>query len=103
MEVITYDEIIGQYNPGNNISMPIVTKYELAKILGLRMEQLYRNAPTLIDIKELDLNNLVSHEKFLKIASEEIRRRVIPFMIVRNLPNGKKEYFKMVDMVVPGY
>eukprot|EP00798_Chlamydomonas_sp_ICE-L_P009113 gene9113-16235_t len=103
MEVITYDEIIGQYNPGNNISMPIVTKYELAKILGLRMEQLYRNAPTLIDIKELDLTNLVNHEKFLKIASEEIRQRVIPFMVVRNLPNGKKEYFKMIDMVVPGY
>ena len=103
MEVITYDEIIGQYNPGNNISMPIVTKYELAKILGLRMEQLYRNAPTLIDIQELDLTNLVNHEKFLKIASEEIRQRVIPFMVVRNLPNGKKEYFKLIDMVVPGY
>lgn len=103
MEVITYDEIIGQYNPGNNISMPIVTKYELAKILGLRMEQLYRNAPTLIDIKGLDLTNLVNHEKFLKIASEEIRQRVIPFMVVRNLPNGKKEYFKLIDMVVPGY
>jgi DNA-directed RNA polymerase subunit K len=103
MEVITYDEIIGKYNPGDNISMPIVTKYELAKILGLRMEQLYRNAPTLIDVSKLDLSNLVNHEKFLKIASEEIKKRVIPYMVVRNLPNGKKEYFKLADMVVPGY
>lgn len=103
MDVITYDEIISEYNPEKNISMPIVTKYELAKILGLRMEQLYRNAPSLINIEALNLDNMVNHEKFLKIASEEIKQRVIPFMVSRNLPNGKKEYFKLADMIVPGF
>lgn len=103
MELITYDEIIGEYNPKDNISMPIVTKYELAKILGLRMEQLYRNAPSLIEIDKLDLDNMVNHEKFKKIASEEIKQRVIPFMVSRNLPNGKKEYYKLSDMIVPGF
>jgi DNA-directed RNA polymerase subunit K/omega len=102
-DIVSYEEIMNKYKPTTNISTPIITKYELAKIIGLRMEQISRNAPSLIDISKLDFENLVTHEKFKLIVDEEIKKRVLPFMIVRNLPNGKKEFWKLSDMIIPGY
>jgi len=95
-DIVSYEEIMNKYKPTTNISTPIITKY-------LRMEQISRNAPSLIDISKLDFENLVTHEKFKLIVDEEIKKRVLPFMIVRNLPNGKKEFWKLSDMIIPGY
>lgn len=99
-EVITYNEIKEKYNPREYKSKAFMTKYEFSKILGLRMEQLSRNAPTLVDISKYMSTNHVNHETFSKIAQEEIKKNLIPFMIGRTLPNGKKEYWKLEDMII---
>ena len=102
-DILSHKKIMKTYNPLQNKSIHIMTKYELAKIIGLRMEQLAHNAPSLVDIDSLDLDNLTSHEKYKKIVDIEIKERKIPFIIARNMPNGEKEYWKLSDMIIPGY
>lgn len=101
--VKSFDELVKEYDPSKNQTMPTMTKFELAKILGQRMEQLARGAPTLIDVSKENFGGLANHEKFKRIAELEIRQRVLPFMIGRTLPNGAKEYWKLSDMIIPGY
>lgn len=102
-EVVCYSDIISKYNPENNVTSPIITKYEFAKILGQRMEQLARGAPSLLDIDAMNLGSMVAHEKFRHITETEIKQRVLPFMIARSLPNGVIEHWRLCDMIIPGF
>jgi len=73
-----------------NISMPYITKYEFARVLGTRALQISMNAPIMIDIgQETDP---------LKIAIMEFEQNRLPFKIIRRLPNGKTEAFKLSDL-----
>lgn len=65
---------------------PLITaslsKYEEAKVIGMRMEQLARNAPPTVSIgDETDLR---------AIAYKELKEGKIPCKIVRNILTGKK-------------
>jgi DNA-directed RNA polymerase subunit K len=61
---------------------PKVTKYEIARIIGLRAEQLARGAKPMIDIGDtMDV---------VKIATEEYHTGTIPLCIIRKLPDGRK-------------
>ena len=102
-EVISFDEVSVAYVTETNMTTPYLTKFEFAKVLGQRMEQLARGAPSLVDVSQANLDGLVTHEKFRRIAEIELKQRVLPFMIGRTLPNGKKEYWKLADMIVPGF
>lgn len=102
-DIQSHKKIMKNYNPELNKSIHIMTKYELAKIIGLRMEQLAHDAPTLVDISKLNLENLTSHEKYKTIVDIEIKERILPFIIARSMPNGDKEYWKLSDMIIPGY
>ena len=69
-----------------------MTKFEKAKILGLRAKQLDQyGVQSLI---EIDSNIIESHI----IAEMELEAKVIPFIIQRPLPGGKKEYWKLSDL-----
>lgn len=103
MEVHSFEDVLAQYTPDTNVTTPIMTKYEFAKVLGQRMEQLARGAPSLIDASKAGLDSLVTHEKFRRLVEMEIKQRVLPFMVGRTLPNGKKEYWKLSDMIIPGF
>lgn len=89
-----YRDIIKSYNPKNNITNNILSKYEKTKILGLRMEQLARQADPYVDV---DMNKPFDPAE---ISLRELRERKIPFMICRTLPNGKKEYYRLDDMII---
>ena len=103
LTVYSYDELMMNYKPDANVTTPALTKFELAKIIGQRMEQLARDAPSMIDTSKVAMDGLVTHEKFRKIAELELKQRVLPFMIERTLPNGKKECWRLCDMVIPGF
>ena len=95
MKVIQdYNDVISKYDPSQNISRNVMTKYEKCKILGMRMEQLARGAPTLIQVSE-------TCKTIQEIAVKELEEKKIPFMIMRTLPTGQKEYWKLADLVVP--
>ena len=72
-------------------TMPFLTKYERAKILGLRAKQLDSGSKPFINITEQMINSYT-------IASEELQQKKIPFIIRRPLPNGASEYWKIEDL-----
>ena len=58
-----------------------LTKYEIARVIGARAEEIARGSKPLVDIHGLETN-------ILKIAEKELREGVIPINILRPLPNG---------------
>lgn len=90
-----YNDIMVNYDPSKYISNNIMTKYERTRIVGLRLEQLARGAPTLIDTKAANCQSIRD------IVNQELLQRKIPYILVRTLPNKKKEYFRVCDMIIP--
>lgn len=86
-------DLYKKYDIKNNISEPILTKYEYTKILGMRAQQLAMGAEALIEVTE-DLNDVVL------IAEEELRQRKTPVIIQRNVGVDKYEYWKIEDLAV---
>ena len=72
---------------------PFLTKYERAKILGLRITQLNKGAIPLIEYQSNIIDNHL-------IAERELKEKQIPFIIMRPLPNGKKEYWRLQDLEI---
>lgn len=88
----SYDYIMSNYNPQKNTTMNIMTKYEKAKLVGLRLQQIADGAEPTIDTKGfVDIREIVL---------EELRQKKLPFMIKRNLPLGNKEYWKLEDLII---
>jgi DNA-directed RNA polymerase I, II, and III subunit RPABC2 len=79
-------------NDSNHKTVPILTKYEKTRILGLRVSQLNEGAPRYIKSNTIIDNNI--------IAEKELRHKKLPFIISRPLPNGKKEYWKLQDLEI---
>ena len=69
---------------------PFFTKYEVAKIIGVRATQLSRNAPVLVPLEKGDDPH--------SIATREFLAGVIPFIIRRPLPSGKAEYWHLDEL-----
>ncbi len=70
-------------------TLPFLTKFEKARIIGVRMQQLASGAKPCIDIKGL--------KSIEEIAYAELNLRALPFIVKRPLPNGKVEYWKMEE------
>jgi len=65
------------------IGPPWLTRFEKARIIGIRALQISLGAPVLIPIE--DVENLDS----LRIAEKELEAQVLPVIIVRWTPDGK--------------
>jgi len=65
--------------------LPLLSKYEKAKVLGLRAEQINNNSPIYISIEFEELQKMNP----LEIAELELAQKRIPFIIRRLLPNGQ--------------
>ena len=73
------------------ITRPILYHYEYVRILGLRTKQISTGAKPMI---KGDLRNLAPK----KIAELEIKEKVAPLIISRELPNGKCEKWKLSEL-----
>jgi DNA-directed RNA polymerase I, II, and III subunit RPABC2 len=97
----TFDEIyklslVSRDENGNIIdalhrTFPILTKYEKAKIVGLRVSQLNKGARPYIKLERSIIDNTL-------IAEKELREKKIPFIIMRPIPNGTAEYWNLADL-----
>ena len=76
----------------NHKTIPILTKYEKARILGIRANQINGGAKPFIDI------DLSKHYDGYYIANEELKAKKIPFIIKRPLPSGKCEFWNVRDL-----
>lgn len=100
---MNYDEIIGLTKIVKNrqgeivdplhTTMPILTKYEKARLIGSRAEQINRGAMPSIPVDD----NLIDGRT---IAIMEFEKKSIPFIIARPLPSGAIEYWKLQDLEV---
>jgi DNA-directed RNA polymerase subunit K/omega len=72
-------------------TIPLLTKYEKTKILGMRVKQLNNGAQSYIVTSEKTIDNYV-------IALMELEQKKIPFIIQRPLPNNNFEYWKLHDL-----
>jgi DNA-directed RNA polymerase subunit K/omega len=88
-KILTYTDINNLIAKNPKKTIPILNKYEKARICGLRLQQLADGAKPTIDPKGLKNIN--------EIVYEEYKMRKIPFIIERTLPNGEKEYWKMEE------
>ena len=77
-------------------TIPILTKFERARVLGLRAKQINNGADPFVEVPS---NVIEGHI----IAQMELEQRVLPFIIVRPLPNGKKEYWRIQDLKLIDY
>ena len=90
-EVIDHYETKLKFYNTPKITRNILTIYEKTRVLGLREKQLIDGAQSTIDTKNC------KNER--EIAIKELREGKIPLMIVRPLPNGGKEYWKLQDLI----
>jgi len=74
-------------------SIPWLTKFEIARILGLRSKQINNGADTFIDVPPEIISGYT-------IAEMELEQKKIPFIIRRPLPNGGSEYWRVSDLDV---
>ena len=74
-------------------TIPILTKYEKTRILGIRIKQLNNGALPYVKIAEDLLDSFI-------IAEKELKEKKIPFIIQRPLPNNTFEYWKLEDLEI---
>jgi DNA-directed RNA polymerase I, II, and III subunit RPABC2 len=72
-------------------TLPFLSKYERARVLGLRAKQLNTGSDAFVEIPEGVIDGLI-------IARLELAQGKIPFIIRRPLPNGQSEYWKLTDL-----
>lgn len=87
IENIENEETINEKQTTNYI-----TKYEKAKIIGFRAQQLSKGAVPSIDIGE-------EYNPY-NIALMELEQNKLPLMIKRKLPNGNVEYWKTNELII---
>lgn len=101
-----YDEIITLTNvirdADNNIiddlhkTLPYLTKYERARILGQRAKQINSGAKVFVKVPENVIDGYV-------IAQIELEQKRIPFIIRRPIPGGGCEYWNLKDLEMIGF
>jgi len=74
-------------------TVPFLTKYERARVLGERAKQLNMGAKPLVEVAQTVIDGYL-------IALEEFAQKKIPFIIKRPLPNGGCEYWKFRDLEI---
>jgi DNA-directed RNA polymerase I, II, and III subunit RPABC2 len=72
-------------------TLPILSRYERARILGERAKQINSGAKPFIDVDPSMIDGYL-------IALKELDEKRIPFIIQRPLPNGASEYWRVADL-----
>ena len=74
-------------------TLPFITKYEKARILGERAKQLNSGAKAFVEVGPNVIDGYL-------IALKELELKKIPFILKRPLPNGGCEYWRIKDLEI---
>jgi DNA-directed RNA polymerases I, II, and III subunit RPABC2 len=88
------NEIYKQYYISTRKSRPLMTKFERAKILSIRAQQIEAGMPVLIHPDKIPLTMVDTYE----IAKLELKAKKTPIIICRNIDNVT-EYWKIEDFI----
>lgn len=104
--VHNYDEIQSMVNVVRNKkgtiidplhrTIPVLTKYEKTRIIGMRAKQLNSGMPPMLPKEDIPETIVDGYN----IAKMELDAKVIPFIIRRPLPDGTSEYWRVSDLEV---
>ena len=72
-------------------TIPILTKYEKTRIVGMRSKQINAGAKPFVKVPEHIIDGYL-------IAEMEVQQKRVPFIIRRPLPNGGFEYWNIKDL-----
>jgi len=90
-EDVKIDENVYVSN-NDRITKPVLTKYERVRVLGERARQLSLGAKPMI-------KGLINAEP-KDVARLELKLKVIPLIIIRTLPTGKKERWRVSELEI---
>ena len=74
-------------------TIPYLTKYEKARILGQRAKQIENGSKPFVKVTENIIDSYI-------IAELELKEKKIPFIIRRPIPGGGSEYWKLKDLEI---
>ena len=74
-------------------TLPFITKYEKARVIGERAKQLNSGANPMVEVEPSVIDGYL-------IALKEFDEKKIPFIIKRPMPNGGCEYWKLSDLEI---
>jgi DNA-directed RNA polymerase I, II, and III subunit RPABC2 len=89
-KIITYKNVLENINKEKK-TIPILTKFERARIMGVRLQQLAYGAKPRVNTDNLKSIN--------EIVNKELEERMIPFIIRRTLPNSTYEDWKLEEFI----
>lgn len=78
------------------VTLPLMTRFELARIVGVRAQQISLGAPLCLPASELG-----KADDPIAIATLEVTKKALPFVIRRYLPHGEYEDWKLQDLAIP--
>jgi DNA-directed RNA polymerase I, II, and III subunit RPABC2 len=90
-KILTYKNVIENIEKKPKKTIPKLTKFEKAKIIGVRLQQLAYGAKPRVDTTGL--------KSIQEIVQKELEERKILFIIRRNLPNGTYEDWKLEEFI----
>jgi DNA-directed RNA polymerase subunit K/omega len=79
----------------NRSTLPYYTKYEFTTLVGIRAQQLEHGAKPLV---ALDKFVLSSPQLVWNIAEKEILEKKLPFIVHRQFPGGKSEFWSATEL-----
>ena len=91
--VVSVEKTYSDYYNNDKVTMPYMTKFEKAKLLGVRAEMIASGDKPLVEIKG-KVNNAYD------IALMELKQKKIPLIVRRYLPNGKVEDWRVEELII---
>jgi DNA-directed RNA polymerase I, II, and III subunit RPABC2 len=88
-KLLTYKNVLENIEKRPKKTIPLLTKFEKARIVGVRLQQLAYGAKPRVNVTGLKSIN--------EIVKKELIERKIPFIIRRTLPNGQSEDWKLEE------
>ena len=102
-KVINYEEVLAlctiirdanqNIDDPRHTTLPILTKYEYTRILGVRANQVEQGAALFVTVPDTLMDSYLS-------AKEELHQKKLPFILKRPIPNGTIEYWKLEDLEI---
>jgi DNA-directed RNA polymerase I, II, and III subunit RPABC2 len=77
-------------------TLPYLTKYERARVLGQRAKQINSGAKAFVKVPDNTIDGYL-------VAELELVQKRIPFIIRRPIPGGACEYWKLKDLEIIGF
>ncbi len=96
-EILNMTRIVRDKN-GNIVdefhrTVPILSKYEKTRLLGLRAKQISEGAQIFVEVDDKIVDGYL-------IALKELEMKKMPFIIRRPIPGGGSEYWRLADLEI---